>query len=226
MKVLFCCGMSRSEGTHQYQIAAEVVSRLGIGKGVGFGTNLHKSLDGEGWVVCKKEKPESWMVDAATMAIGIYRDPRDVVCSFMRWRGEQGKYDNFEDALEETIRAVLWFMQWEPLCDYVSYYELFNAAYEARIISSLFGKRLSINDAKEIAELYTIEKNRETMNYLRAEGHWMDPHSMLTAAHIGSEGGRSVWREVLTESQVDQIEYELGFWMETHGYVCHLDGVE
>lgn len=227
MKVLFCAGMSRSGGTRQYQIAAEVVKHLQLGRGAGFGQGLPdgKFDKEDGWLVCKREMPEYWMPGMCELAIGIHRDPRDVVCSFMRWRGEQGRYDDFDSALEETITAVNWFAQWETIYNYIARYEGFNAAEEAQKIASLLGHRLPDKEAQKIAGMYTAEENIKRQEHIKSQGQWMNPSIMLTAAHVGSGHGRSVWRETLTDLQVKRVQIELGFWMETHGYVCHLDSV-
>jgi hypothetical protein len=139
----------------------------------------------------------------------------------MRWRGEQGLYDDFESALRETITAVNWFAEWEPLCAHIAQYETFNPVREALAIATLLGKKLDEDAAQEIADLYTIEKNLEMIERIRAEGQWMNPSVMLTAAHIGT--GQSVWEETLTKEQVKQVQGCLGSWMRAHGYVCHLD---
>jgi hypothetical protein len=223
MKLLMCCGMGRSGSTLQYQIAAEVISRLGLGRGIGFGTGVSVGeFDEEhDWLVCKHENPKPELMDLSDMAISIHRDPRDVVCSFMRWRGMQGKYEDFESAWEETIVAVNWFSAWEPMCKHISRYEDFDIAAEARKIAYHFGLKLG-DDADRIAELYSVESNLERMSEM--QGHWMNPSTMLTVAHIGESGGASVWRETLTVAQVAIIEGRLGNWMEEHGYSCTLCG--
>jgi hypothetical protein len=220
MKVLFCCGMSRSGGTLQYQIVSETVARLELGRGIGFGIGLGvgKYDEEQGWLVCKKEPPESWALEMCDMAIGTHRDPRDVVYSFMRWRGEQGKGGDFASALDETLLATRWFSRWEPHCNYIARYDAFDSVEQARVTAKLLGHTLSKTDAQDIAHKFSIGKNRERMARIAAQGDWMNPSLMLTRAHIGSEGGQSVWRERLTQEQIAEVEDLLGAWMEEHGY--------
>jgi len=209
--------MSRSGGTLQYQIAAETVIRLGLGRGIGFGRGLGMGdFDSEsGWLICKKEPAEPWALAKADKAISIIRDPRDVLCSFMRWRKKQGRYDSFEKALEETILATQWFTAWESKCDYVARYETFCAADEAKRVGALFGKEITDETANQIALNYTIEANRERMERME---NWINPCTMLTKAHIGEQGGRSIWRETLTIEQVLTLEKRLCGWMSDHEY--------
>lgn len=218
MRLLMCCGMSRSGGTLQYQIAEDVVSRLELGKGIGLGMGLDGgAYEAErGWFVCKREPPH--LKHMADIAISIYRDPRDVVCSFMRWRGEQGRRGDFVAALKETIAAVEWFTEWEPICSHVARYEEFDAAEESKIIAGLLERELNDDTAQTIANLYTVDKNLETIEDIKAEGGWMHPILMLTAAHIGSHRGASVWRDTLTFNQLELVEYLLGEWMQEHEY--------
>ena len=222
MKVMICCGMGRSGGTRQYQIAAEVVSQLGLGRGIGFGTTLGQGVNVQetGWVVCKRERPEAWMPAMCDLAIGVYRDPRDVVCSFMRWRGDQGRYDDFDSALEETITAVNWFSMWESVCNYRVRYEEFDSELEAYSIAALLGARLPKGAGRDIAVMYSVDENIMAQERIREQGDWMNPNVMLTAAHIGPDRGKSVWKEKLTAAQIEQVQHELGFWMEVHGYRC------
>ena len=174
----------------------------------------------KGYVAVKREEPVGWAVDMVitdvALAVGIYRDPRDVYCSLIEFRRKQKKLTGKEQTpLINLIDALLWWKTWEPLAAYVTQYEGVDWAQEARNIGTLLG--VEVDDAEDIAAHWSLEKNLERVRgmdqWLESAGH------MLTRAHIGRNRGRSTWRETLTVDQAWLVERMAGKrWMEEHGY--------
>jgi hypothetical protein len=228
---VFCAGMSRSGGTVQYQMAAELVERAKRGRGVGFGINaLDMTFNDWELVVMKTEEPKDYLIEMAEAGkadvIGTFRDPRDVAASLMEWRSAKYTWENgfpvsamWSDILQETERAVRWQEAWASIPNaHMAQYEYMDWGLEAmRIVLHLGLGDMSARHADEVADKYNVDANRERMAELDED--WISPHTLLTKAHIGKNGGAvGRWVSDLTRPQVRQVEDVAGEWMDEHGY--------
>ena len=217
MGLVVCCGMARSGGTKQYQLTVAVAKRYNLGIPREFGIHY---TPGENAVVKFEEFKEKYYVpvkQGRARAIGIYRDPRDVVTSLIEWRRRQGKPYTFESRLWHRVFDR--WQNWEPLCSHVARYEdchPFNWAAEVVEIGRVFGVDIGPDEAREIAATWNVRRNIERQE---AQGAWFNGETMLTQTHISPDRGRSRWRERLTPEQAREIEEYLGAeWMDGHGY--------
>ena len=90
---VFCCGMVRSGSTVQYQLTAEIVESVGVGRALGCAereqfSQLQTQYMGEkGFLVvnCHKyfEEAAELISEGEAKAVYIYRDIRDVIVSIM-----------------------------------------------------------------------------------------------------------------------------------------------
>lgn len=128
-RFIFCCGMSRSGGTLQYQLVKGILEKTGIGVGFGF----PKEIDNPKVYIAMKSEPiQNWMVDRVkrdrAVMVNVYRDPRDVALSLFRFFSSRRimKEKIPEDELDpgavwETVirthlpNAIKWQGQWEEL---------------------------------------------------------------------------------------------------------------
>jgi len=214
--------MSRSGGTAQYQIATEIVETYALGSGAAHGPIEDRGTTPS--VVVKKEPAHEWAIDMVkngrAIAIGIYRDPRDVTVSLMKFLKARGKGDHtFARSRWSWENAILWWKKWEPLCAHVARYEDVHPGgwgKEAEEIASVIGIELEDGEAERIARKWCLERNkiRQGQNV-----QWLERRTMLVRAHVSETLGESVWRDVLTKEQAMQVEDFAGAkWMEEHGY--------
>lgn len=216
--IIFCCGMSRSGSTVQYQITKEIAESHVLSVGMGFGIGF-KGED----AVIKTEPPKQHLIrlveEDVAIAIGIYRDPRDVAASLMKWREKKGKDGSFEGVTEEWQNAIIWWNAWEPLCSYRSKYENVHPDkwyLEVLGIADILGVKMNVTEARLIAKKWSIKRNLARQE---KQSRWMDFGTMLTEAHVSDTMGMSVWRDVLTDEQAHQvIEFAGEDWMKEHGY--------
>lgn len=231
---VFCCGMSRSGGTLQYQLTKELVERKGLGKGGGevhYATSIESS--GSGFVVVKTEPCQDWKAAAvrtgAAKAVNIYRDCRDVVVSLMRffrlqreWIPKHPRSPKFDAITADChIIALDNQVKWESLPGiHSSRYEDFwpdKWHEEVMRIAEHLNISISEKEAKEIAAEYSVVKNIERM--AKVDGWWQPRRTLLTRGHISSRQGEpGTWKNVLTPEQVMIVERIAGDWLVSHGY--------
>lgn len=218
--LVVCCGMGRSGGTQQYQLTMEIFKRYELGEIREFGLHYAKGEDAlvkSEWFSEKYERYVVPVLEGKGKAIGIYRDPRDVITSLLEWRGRQEKEYKFEDGLWHRIFDR--WNGWEPICSHVARYEDVhpdNWAKEVAEIGQVLGVKIDDKEAHNIAATWSIDNNIDRQ---AEQTSWFHGPTMLTKKHISRDRGRSRWRERLTTEQVYEIEEYLGKdWMEAHGY--------
>lgn len=231
-KYIVCCGMSRSAGTAQYQMVKDLVERHELGGGDGFGMHHYPGKRPGELVVVKIERASSkWMKavqEGRGVALGIYRDPRDVAVSLMEFRGrqaelwprKQGNGSTFGDILPDLCDAVEWWQAWEPLCSYMVPYEMavMNWPREVVQIATVLGIEIDGMEAMDIAARWCIYRN---VQRCEEQERWISSNdTMLTQAHIGHRMGViGRWRHELSKAQARLVELVAGEdWMEAHGY--------
>jgi hypothetical protein len=233
---VFCCGMQRSASTLQFQIAAELVERAGLGERVGWvrPEQFPRLLDKHGsdgkWKVFKNHvcTPEMAAEFERGAAIGIYsyRDVRDVMASVMR--KYRATFDKIWDGgfLESCLDN---YRRWTSLPGVlVSKYEevMADLPSEVQRIAAHIGLPVDRGTAARIAASYTRDRQLERIDRSRKGPDlqrgtlpdvFFDPHTLLHTDHItsGETGG---WKTMLSPDQAALIEAHARGWLLGHGY--------
>lgn len=234
--IIFCCGMSRSGSTVQYQIARHIAEKYlgGVGIGMSYPNIKKKLFDNaiESNIVVKSEQYIPWARDLLekdlAIGIGIYRDYRDVVVSLMRFYRIRATYKekvNRTGAFAQVIKnsgaqALRWQSRWETEKNVTFFrYEDFwpNLERMADNVAKLLNVSLSVSEIAEIEKMFTLDRNSERIDEL---DDWIDINdSLLTKAHISTNMGKpGQYMNVLTEKQIAIVEKDAGKWLENHGY--------
>lgn len=226
LKAVFCCGMSRSGGTLQYQWVKELIESYELGGGVGFpeGTWAIKGVS-----VFKTEQCQAWMTkmisEGEAVGVGTYRDPRDVAVSLMHFFKERYKHNeeykwtgSFEEVISTHLPAAIkWQGLWEQVPGILwQPYEMIMESPLLCVMQIAGFLSLSSEHAPSIVEKYSLDRN---VRRQRGIDGWIDRwNSMLTKEHISPRRGRSTWETALTREQVNQVEASCKDWMKDHGY--------
>ena len=234
--IVFCCGMSRSGSTVQYQIAKRIVESKGVGTGRGhFTDSLKQELmdapDNHLYII-KSEQCWPWMKHMLTLnmavGIGIYRDFRDVVASLMWFYSmravhldDVSRAGTFKEVSETTAKqALLWQSAWEvlPNVTFMRYESLWpNLSDMTEWVADKLDVALSQDEIRAIKEQCTLENNK---HLIEEQDAWIDlDGDMFTKAHISPCNGRpGRYSEVLDEAQIRKIDRIGGRWLRSHGY--------
>ena len=229
---IVCCGMSRSAGTAQYQMVKALVERHDLGRGVGFGIHFDPDKRTKETLVVKVERAmPKWMravEQNRAIALGIYRDPRDVAASLMEFRARQSELwpraedrdGTFGDILVDLCDAVAWWKAWEPLCSYMVPYEMAVMNWPREIVqmAGVLGIETTGSEAMEIAAEWCVYRNAQRCD---EQVQWIDSgNTMLTRAHVGRRMGTiGRWRDELGGAAARLVEQIAGRdWMQEHGY--------
>lgn len=232
---IFCGGMSRSGGTVQYQLVCEVAKFANLAKPIGFLTDTrYKQAQRDGYsVVGKSEPPQDWMLREVrrgnAKVFTIYRDPRQVCASLIRFFQARDEYRNIEPpddyfdwVLEGPFRdALRWFSEWEQLpynlVHVDCYEECHPDAWHLAVMdyADFLEVDLPINQSRLIAAKCSIFTNTVQIENL---SRWINGNNLLTKAHIGPNEGDLSWASELTDEQINRVELEARHFMEIHGY--------
>lgn len=180
--------MPRSGGTLLYQLAE--------GKPNGFAKRSKRTG------IVKSEICHDWMLDrcrrGSAIAIGSYRDIRDIIVSLQGFYNRRSIYRNsvarwsIEEVIEQDLQKIIDnFYRWNEVCRRWYCYE-----------TELFGK-------------YDINDTLATIDRLRG---WIGRKSLFTKGHISSSRGVSRWQEILTQGQLTMIYKVAGDWLKEYGY--------
>ena len=233
---IFCAGMMRSGSTLQYQLAAELVERRGLGRRLGYAAEadfprVRRAADA-GTSGCKVFKAHTCTAEMQSLfgegracALYIFRDLRDVALSLMR------KYTfTFEDLL-----AARWLDQvvadgeeWTRLPGVlVSCYEktVGDLREEVERIAAHLGIAISPAACLELAAAHDLERQREHVRKIQRRKAAEDPQgalffderTLLHHDHIRS-GAVGEWRRVFTLAQTALLEDRFKGWLLARGY--------
>lgn len=182
------CSLPRSGGTLLYHLSPG--EKRGFAK-----KNKHTG-------VVKSESCLDWMLDRCrnkeAIAIGSYRDIRDIVVSLQAFYNRRSVYTGsiarwtIEEVIEQDLQRIIDnFYRWNEVCSKWYCYE-----------TELYGK-YDINDTLERIETQT---------------GWIGRKSLYTKTHISSGRGVSRWEEVLTHKHLQAIYEVAGEWLKEYGY--------
>jgi hypothetical protein len=232
---VLACGMIRSGSTLQYQIAAELVERHGIGQRIEYaseedfpilaaryrGVPGHKVFKAH---ICTPEL-EQLCSEGDAVALYSYRDLRDVALSASRKFGI-----SLEDLLERgwLDQAIADGKRWraQPRV-LVSRYEevVMNLTLEVERTAQFLELQTTRSQAEQIAVSLSIDQQRERIRVAMPEAARaaratlleFDPHSLLHHNHI-HEGEVGGWRTLSPDEQLRLAE-RYGWWLTAEGYL-------
>lgn len=225
---IFCGGMARSGSTLQFQIASELVERLGAGRRAGWyaGGNLAQAkrdhADTEGLLVFKAHRLTP-AIQAEVQAQGgfvlcTHRDIRDVTASWMRMNDRNFSMVWHGGLLQKWTER---FDEWAALPDaYVTHYSALkeDLAGEVRRVAQFLGLPASQSLVDSIAEDLSPQRQAERIARQKlAPDQRMDPHTLLHDKHISHTSEGDYTRSLRTH-EVDLIERHCAEWMALRGY--------
>ncbi len=230
--LIICCGMMRSGSTLQYQLTVAILEKTGKGTGYGEIRNsdcqeLLEKYSSTSMQVVKVHQfrhlkgVKKAIADKQAKGIYSYRDIRDVTVSLMKMRKATFERVIFETGeIKECIRD---FYNWTNLDDMlISRYDTMvnNLPQEVLKIADYLNIDISQEDAKEIADHYSIEKQKKRIQQwktTKVNENLYDPKSLLHANHINS-GQQNQWNKVLTPIQVAYLESISKDWLSLVNY--------
>ena len=222
---IFCGGMPRSGSTLQFQLAASIVEAADAGRRLPWVSpgDLHSFLlpKADGIDVCKSHVPVKTIInrinDGRATALYVHRDLRDVIVSTMFHQ----KVGFNELMTSATISdAVGWGKTWEALPGVLiqRYDDLIGDMRQGvDEICEHINIDLPEETKEQIVTAHSIKRQQSRISDISIELGW-DVTELLHRNHIGPGEGESLWRSILVDFQVKQIEDRYGGWLVEHGY--------
>ena len=219
--MLVCCsGMARSGSTWSYNVCRRIAEATGLPTVAGFygeGDALDAYIEDRhltefpGHVVLKLHQPGPVLLELILQgaATNIYtiRDPRDCLCSRMRFENRA-----FDDSLLAVVGNLLMYNCYETAGGslFVNY-DTMMADPRAQIarIADHMGVALDRDRIAEVDADTGLERSRAVMRDLEAggiaaareiAGRLVDPRTCLQTGHIG-HGRTGQWRDGLSEAE-------------------------
>lgn len=231
--------MKRAGSTVQYQLVAEIVERMGLGKRVGFVDQdnvkdlLAATKDRRQLFVAKAHDffDDFYSVFARNevKVVYVYRDIRDVAVSLMAKKGNNSFWRLF---ISGDIEDILYqYQKWTSTSPVlISRYEYMvqDLSQEVGRIAEFLGIDLDNASTGSLAEEYSMQNQLQRIDEIekRNEGlvlkgkknqYWVDPKTLLNQKHIRS-GASEQWRNKLSPFQIGLLEYVAYDWMKSVGY--------
>lgn len=225
---IFCGGMARSGSTLQYQIASELVERMGVGQRAGWyaGGNFAQATRdhaaSEGLLVFKAHRLTPAIAaevrENGGRALCTHRDIRDVTASWMSMNDRSFEEVWHGGMLEKWTER---FDEWTVLPGaYVTHYSALRDDLEGEVRRVAQFLELPTTDAllQGIAEDLSLERQAARIAGQKlAPDQRMNPHTLLHDKHITHAGDGGYSRK-LRPFEVDLIERQCADWMARHGY--------
>lgn len=227
--LILVCGMQRSGSTLHYQIAKELVERLGAGSGLGWSWDLvtpELTRKGAARSVVKVHSPcephERALDRDRVQMLYSYRDLRDSMASLIQKRGPL-EPDAFAWNVRDALDSYAHFTRAGRVL--ISRYEDFtrDIAGEVERIGAFLGLSASASLRDELVRGLDLDAQRRRIASVEwREGQAWDPGSLLHHNHI-RDGAVGKWRTVLTPEQVATIHAMAGPWLVERGYATEAE---
>jgi len=222
----FCGGAFRSGSTLQYQLTASIVEAAGAGRRIPWTPpqemdSVFDNYQFPGIGVVKSHVPVQRIIDCVEdgfgVALYIHRDLRDVTISTMFHHKIP-----FDSVMESTTLndCVQWGKVWEALPGVLiqRYDDLVSDMRQGvDQICEHLNVELPTKDKNEMITNHSIKLHRLRILAIPENQGW-DSSELLHRNHIGPEDGKSLWRSILADFQIKQIENCYGGWLAEHGY--------
>lgn len=228
--LIVVCGMPRSASTLQYQLACEIVERAGAGSRLGWGwEKVDPAMAGDErpMRVVKVHEPcaevEARLDERFVRYLYTYRDVRDAAASVIQWKGEG------HGTPEAAGAWVAWadhFMS-KPRCLRARYeHWTRDIPGEIRRTEAFLGLRLGEKDRSAIAELLSIEGQKELIERtLVRTGRELDETSLVWRNQV-QDARVGKWRTFFDAATRRRFEEVCGAWLERNGYEVEGTGRE
>ena len=233
--IIFCSGMLRSASTVQYQLTADIVESLGIGRRLGFYdknnfSDLIKQARDERVIYVVKchwfyKEAGELIRNRKAKAIYIHRDMRDVIVSMSHHANKSFYRLAAIGLVEKLMRSHYNWIDTGNIL--ISRYEemIFDRKREVGKIARYLGLNIDARLIQTIAERYGIEQQRariSAVDYDRmckkfGRDDAPDAHSLLKKNHIRS-GLTGQWKDELNWFQISLLEGLAGRWLLENGY--------
>jgi hypothetical protein len=230
---VFCGGMIRSGSTLQYQVASELIERLGLGRRTGYvppseHTRMLAGTPAGMLGTFKTHELTEPIADQVrrnrSVALYIHRDLRDVVSSLQQKEGARLEGEHLAGTVRELLRRD---SQWRALPRvYVSRYEdvIFGLGSEVLRIAGFLAISCPGSLATEIASVLSYREQEQGIAAAAEQDliavnptNVYHRHTLLHRNHFqGGLIGR--YRVDLTAGQRAVIEDIAGPWLAQYGY--------
>ena len=223
VKIVICCGMSRSGSTVQYQLVKAILEETGWGRGIGFSNKW----DNKEKVIVKAERYAPWLGElldsGKAIGVSIHRDPRQVALSLLhfytkRSEWQDGPLPTWYDVIGDWLpKAIDWHNSWTAHGVQSFCYEDNRAHRLAWVCAIAVGVDPETVDIVGIAGRFSLARQLERTNNMLK---WIDnTDTLLTQSHISPSLGRPTWKNKLTVNQVFDVQSVAGGWMKRYNYV-------
>ncbi len=232
MSFIFCGGMYRSGSTLQYNIASEIIERLGVGSRekyypiheIYFKNKLNKDLKTFKSHLLSKEIEEQIRNNNAYVLL-TYRDIRDVMAS---WQKKNNFIFEVADGLKWARSTINSFEKWENLSckrKLISKYEIFtlDIKQEVNSISEFIGFDIDKKTIDEVADNVMVEKFKKRLENLSIDQLEVDNNlswDQKTLIHLDhfQDGRIGKYKKELSKELQELTTKEFNSWLVDHGY--------
>jgi hypothetical protein len=225
--------MPRSGSTLQYNIASELIERIGIGRReawVDDHSAYFADCDSRNQVVSFKShiltaEIRSLVGEGKAKSLTCFRDVRDVVAS---WQTKTGQNQSMNDALSLARRAIAQFSEWEMLDSsnrLLSRYEdfVFDVSGEVLRVADFLGLEINEGMALGISSALSVLSLQERLaslaedDFTRSRGFVWDSKTLVHIDHLnGGIIGRA--KDELSGDVYSAITDSCSDWLVAHGY--------
>lgn len=219
VKLVVCCGMSRSGSTLQYQLVKAILEHVEWGQGVGFANKWDESSN----AIVKAERYAPWlgeMIDEGTaVGVSIHRDPRQVAISLLhfytkRSEWQSGPLPTWWDVIGDWLpKAIEWHDKWTThgvpsFCYENSYDQLMHLGYRC-------AEAVGVDpDSVDLIELTDNLWPHHQVQRTERMTKWIDNQdTLLTKNHFSRFRGQRTWDYRLTLAQIFDVQDIARDWM-------------
>jgi Sulfotransferase domain len=225
--------MMRPGSTLQYNIASELIERIGVGRREAWvddhSVYFAACNNQKGLVAFKSHiltaEIRSLIGEGRAKVLTCFRDVRDVVAS---WQAKAGQKQSIGEALSLTGNAIAQFSEWEmidPAIRLLSRYEdfAFDIGGEARRVADFLGLEMDNSIALSLSSALSVVSLQQRLASLpedgltRRGGFAWDSKTLVHTNHLnGGIAGRA--KEELSRDLYCAITDLHADWLVAHGY--------
>lgn len=221
---VICCGMNSSAGTLLYRVTSDLVELSGSGYRIGFfefdNAKNYIEQARDRYIVGKTAICHSWaqvlMLTHNAVAVGTYRDPRDIAISRLYRRKRRALGNSLPAIIQRLDVAIKDQMCWESLGAMFFKYEDYwpNMEQVAEKVAHHIGLPVSEGLIDRVESRNTLEESKKIV----ADGAY-DKKTLMVTGHISKyDGMPGTWVDKMLPEQANYIYERHKDWMIEHGY--------
>jgi FkbM family methyltransferase len=229
---IFCCGALRSGSTLQFNLAGELVERLGIGKRIKyykpneFPEAQESEKEYKGFKVFKThvltDSIKKEFLEGKAVGLYSYRDIRDVIVSLMHKNSVIYSEDDIQQIAEDYMYH---YSEWMSVKKYLCMTEYANLYYhledEVERVAFFLGQKISKSAKIDIAKFLNIESQKglleSSKNFTKIGNHKFEKNYLLHSNHINN-GSVGQWKSQLSKKQLIATEKVSSDWLSSNNY--------